>query len=297
MMTTEVNTEETEKAAAVEEEADYDGKILAQERLLEKEVQESAPVVGPKTDFGSLAQEYATDPVYLQKIADLQSRYSSLRRTRGDGNCFFRAFGFAYFEYLLLLSDSSSSSPASTAVAAAERKAFKQRCTDMKDLLISTLGFPQFTVEDFHDTFVEAVEKLDPSAASATTSVDGLLETFNDQGLSDYLIVFLRLITSGQLQKDADFYVNFVDGGRGVKDFCNQEVEPMNKESDHIHIIALAMALDVSVAVEYMDRGAGDQCVQHVFPEGTSPKIFLLYRPGHYDILYRAEVGTSAKTE
>ena len=69
MMTTEVNTEETEKAAAVEEEADYDGKILAQERLLEKEVQESAPVVGPKTDFGSLAQEYATDPVYLQKIA------------------------------------------------------------------------------------------------------------------------------------------------------------------------------------------------------------------------------------
>ena len=184
-------------------------------------------------------------------------------------------------------------------MAAAERKAFKQRCTDMKDLLISTLGFPQFTVEDFHDTFVEAVEKLDPVSPAATTSVDGLLATFNDQGLSDYLIVFLRLITSGQLQKNADHFANFVDGGRGVKDFCNQEVEPMNKESDHIHIIALTLALDVSISVEYMDRGAGDQCVQHVFPEGTSsPKIFLLYRPGHYDILYRAEGGERpAKTE
>lgn len=282
-MTTEVSSEEAEKAPAVDEEADYDGKILAQERLLEKEVQESAPLVGTQTDFGDLAQEYAADPVYLKKIADLQSRYSSLRRTRGDGNCFFRAFGFAYFEYLLLLFEPSSSS---SSIATAERKAFKQRCTDMKDLLISTLGFPQFTVDDFHDTFVEAVEKLDPSL---TASVDELLATFNDQGLSDYLIVFLRLITSGQLQKDAEFYVNFVDGGRSVKDFCNQEVEPMNKESDHIHIIALATALDVSVSVEYMDRGAGDKNVQHVFPEGTTPKIFLLYRPGHYDILYKAK--------
>ena len=184
----------------------------------------------------------------------------------------------------------------------------------MKDLLVSTLGFPQFTVEDFHDTFVDNVERLCESAAAAagaasstTTasspsaagsesssatkkmSVEELLGVFNDQGLSDYLIVFLRLITSGQLQKDADFYVNFVDGGRSVKDFCNQEVEPMSKESDHIHIIALATALDVSVAVEYMDRGAGDQCVAHVFPEGTQPKIFLLYRPGHYDILYKGK--------
>lgn len=273
----EVSSEE--KARDLDE-RDYDGKIMAQERLLEKEVQESAPLVGARSQINSLGQEYACDPVYLQKIADLESRYLSLRRTRGDGNCFFRAFGFAYFEYLLLSKkDLSSSSPS-------ECKAFKQRCTDMKDLLISTLGFPQFTVEDFHDTFAEAVEKLE----SSDTTVDGdLIGSFNDQGLSDYLIVFLRLITSGQLQKDADFYVNFVDGGRGVKDFCNQEVEPMNKESDHIHIIALATALDVSVAVEYMDRGDHDQCVRHVFPEGTEPKIFLLYRPGHYDILYRRE--------
>ena len=51
------------------DDSDYDGKILAQERLLEKEVQESAPLVGSKTDFGSLAQEYAADAVYLKKIA------------------------------------------------------------------------------------------------------------------------------------------------------------------------------------------------------------------------------------
>lgn len=250
---------------------DYDEKIMAQERLLEREVQQSAPLVGNQMEFPSLRLEYAEDPVYLQKVTDLQNRYSVMRRTRGDGNCFFRAFGFSYFEYLL-------------SADLSELKAFKQRCTDMKDFLVSGLGFPQFTVEDFHDTFVDQVERLDKEKLSS----DDLLQTFNDQGLSDYLIVFLRLITSGQLQKDAEFYENFVDGGRTVKDFCSQEVEPMSKESDHIHIIALATALDVSVSVEYMDRGAGDKCMQHVFPEGTTPTIFLLYRPGHYDILYKA---------
>lgn len=66
-----------------------------------------------------------------------------------------------------------------------------------------------------------------------------------------------------------------------------QEVEPMCKESDHIHIIALARALQVPVLVEYMDRGEGGATNPHVFPEGSQPRVCLLYRPGHYDILYK----------
>lgn len=39
---------------------------------------------------------------------------------------------------------------------------------------------------------------------------------FNDQGFSDYMIVYLRLLTSGQLQKDQDFYSCFIEGDRSV---------------------------------------------------------------------------------
>ena len=61
----------------------------------------------------------------------------------------------------------------------------------------------------------------------------------------------------------------------------------MYRESDHIHISALTAALGVSVRVEYMDRGKGGQVNHHDFPEDTvAPFIHLLYRPGHYDILY-----------
>ena len=59
----------------------------------------------------------------------------------------------------------------------------------------------------------------------------------------------------------------------------------MGKESDHIHIMALTTALNAGVQVEYMDRG-GDTCNTLVVPEGATPKVHLLYRPGHYDVIY-----------
>lgn len=60
----------------------------------------------------------------------------------------------------------------------------------------------------------------------------------------------------------------------------------MYHESDHLHITALTTALGVTVRVQYMDRGEGGRVNHHDFPEGTKPSIYILYRPGHYDILY-----------
>lgn len=60
----------------------------------------------------------------------------------------------------------------------------------------------------------------------------------------------------------------------------------MGRESDHIHIIALSQATGICVEVDYMDRGDGN-LISHVFPEDSTPSIYLLYKPGHYDILYK----------
>ena len=60
----------------------------------------------------------------------------------------------------------------------------------------------------------------------------------------------------------------------------------MGKESDHIHIMALSQVTGVAVQVAYMDRGESSKVVHHNFPEGSTPRICFLYRPGHYDILY-----------
>ena len=65
----------------------------------------------------------------------------------------------------------------------------------------------------------------------------------------------------------------------------------MAKESDQIHIIALTDALGVCVRVVYMDRGGNQSVNHHDFPEdGSRPLVNLLYRPGHYDILYQKQL-------
>uniref|UniRef100_A0AAY5EHM6 Ubiquitin thioesterase n=1 Tax=Electrophorus electricus TaxID=8005 RepID=A0AAY5EHM6_ELEEL len=246
----------------------YDEAIMAQQDRIQQEIATSNPLVSDRQDLSVLHGEYAEeDTIYQLKIKDLHKKYSYIRKTRPDGNCFYRAFGFSHLESLL---DDSKELQKFKAVAAKSK------------LDLVNQGFTEFTIEDFHNTFMDLIELCEKQPALAE-----LLGSFNDQSVSDYVVVYLRLLTSGYLQREHTFFHHFIEGGRSVKEFCQQEVEPMSKESDHIHIIALAQALNVPILVEYMDRGEGGTVNHHVFPEGSEPRIFLLYRPGHYDILYK----------
>lgn len=101
------------------------------------QISESIPLVGELEDITSLEKEYFEDPVYLLKVKDLTSKYKHIRRTRPDGNCFFRAFSYAYLENLL--TDKT------------EYEKFYEIAKNSKDILVA-LGFSQFTVEDFYET-------------------------------------------------------------------------------------------------------------------------------------------------
>ena len=50
----------------------------------------------------------------------------------------------------------------------------------------------------------------------------------------------MRLLTSMQIKKEADLYINFLDGEVDVHTFCALEVEPMFRESDIVHVHALS---------------------------------------------------------
>ncbi|XP_075151587.1 ubiquitin thioesterase otubain-like isoform X1 [Haematobia irritans] len=245
--------------------------ILQQQRDIEKEISDSIPLVSEKLPVSCLNAEYLGDAIFTSKIGDLSAKYSYMRRTRPDGNCFFRAFAYAYLEHLISNKE--------------DYEQFRQLGESSKNKLVQ-LGFPSFTLEDFHETFMEVVKRVDPSTSTPDLLSEQLHTVFNDQGYSDYVVVYLRLLTSGKLQEEADFYQNFIEGNFTIEEFRHQEVEPMYKESDHIHIIALCSAIGVGVRVEYMDRGEGGTVKAHDFPEGQTPKVYLIYRPGHYDILY-----------
>ena len=59
-----------------------------------------------------------------------------------------RAFGFAYFERLL--TDDAEFSRFRSAIAGAKDE-------------FAAMGYNAYTVEDFHDTFMELVDRLQPS--------------------------------------------------------------------------------------------------------------------------------------
>lgn len=241
--------------------------IQRQQECIAAEIAQESSLVGPEEDLSSLLTHFNNDAAFTQKINQISQNYSKLRRTRPDGNCFFRGFGFRLLEYLLT---------------------DEKRLEELKTVLSSSkdemvqLGMPAFTVEDFFENFVDNLDRL---SGADKISLKDLEETFNDEGMSNYLVVFLRLLVSKQLQKEAEFYQNFIEGDIPLKDFCATEVEPMFKESDHIHIIGLTAATGVSVRVIYLDR-EGDKVQNHDFPEGSAPMIHLIYRPGHYDIIY-----------
>ena len=47
-------------------------------------------------------------------------------------------------------------------------------------------------------------------------------QTFRDAGTSDYIVCYLRIVTSGYLQTNAEFFQAFVDEGKTIKEYCSE---------------------------------------------------------------------------
>uniref|UniRef100_A0A8V0X0B4 ubiquitinyl hydrolase 1 n=1 Tax=Gallus gallus TaxID=9031 RepID=A0A8V0X0B4_CHICK len=111
----------------------YDEAIMAQQDRIQQEIAVQNPLVSERLELAVLYKEYAQDDhIYQQKIKDLLQKYSYIRKTRPDGNCFYRAFGFAHLEALLedsqeLQRATAASSSSSWRAGAASRSSASRR--------------------------------------------------------------------------------------------------------------------------------------------------------------------------
>ncbi|GAA0139454.1 hypothetical protein Leryth_004553 [Lithospermum erythrorhizon] len=270
-----------------------DDDIMQQQSAIHAEEAVKILFVGDKEPLSSLADEYKKgSPIMLEKIKVLTERYAAIRRSRGDGNCFFRSFMFAYLEHILESQDRTEVNRVTA-------------CVDECSKTLQNLGHAEFTYEDFFSIFLEQLESVLQGSKTSITS-DELLERCRDQSISDYVVMFFRFVTSGEIRKRSEFFEPFILGlsNATVEQFCKSSVEPMGEESDHVHITALSDTLGVPIRVVYLDRSScedGSVNVNHhdfvpgsstptevtaAASEAVNPFITLLYRPGHYDILY-----------
>ena len=208
-----------------------------------------------------------------KKLETLCESYGYVRRTRRDGNCFYRAVGFSILEHVFKYR---------------EQEDFEVFFVNRMKLYLESAGFQKLVYEDLCWNVIHECLKY----LSTINSSDTFLDFFNQSTIADSIVVLLRLTTSAYLRLNSEEFLPFVENYSSMDEFCATNVENMGKDADHVHITALSKALDLVIYITYLDAHIDTECFIHIF-KGESSSLFqamyLLYRPGHYDILEKRE--------
>lgn len=128
-----------------EDPSNQDELILKQQDMIAKEIAATTDLISCKYHISQLMKDFNDDEVYKKKAGKIATKYSHFRRTRPDGNCFFRAVAFRFFEIILENPD--------------ELARFRAAVSPTKDEMVA-LGMPSFTVEDFYENFMDTLDRL-----------------------------------------------------------------------------------------------------------------------------------------
>jgi len=80
----------------------YDSNLITQQsEEIRKEIEENSPLISDVLPLQMLEFEFADNQPFLVKIKNLQKKYPDYRKVRRDGSCFYRAFLYRFFEYLI----------------------------------------------------------------------------------------------------------------------------------------------------------------------------------------------------
>lgn len=264
-----------------------DDEILLFETRVKTEAMGDLPLVGVyEQGFMALLQSYEHNESFLPHIDHLEHTFSGWRPCLGDGNCFFRAFLCQYLDHLITIYRSNPQViQAHTELHVAIRKTFQ------------SAGFELFVLEDFIKMYDDLVSLL---LSPISNQQEILLSHLNDPEISNALVVYLRMIASAYLRMHPDQYEPFLAAVSpsitSISLYCSHHVEAFGKESDDLSVTALVNALSASVRITALD--ASHPLPQQYSFDPDQPlapsnplsaiQIQLLYRPGHYDILYTA---------
>lgn len=153
---------------------------------IENEIKATQSLTSPLLPISVLLQQYTTNggdsennnneqQGFIKGATFLSKKYNSLRKIRGDGNCYYRAFLYSLCEHLLrnlILNDNSQN-------AALE---FGR----LKDLITKSLkwvcqyGYEEYTIDMFYDELVELfdfIEKASLKKEDSTSDTNVLLES------------------------------------------------------------------------------------------------------------------------
>ena len=167
-----------------------DAQLDINQDMMDESVSSSSSLVHDVEPVEVLAQEYKHNPMFLGCIEWLSkmSTYKSLQRLKGDGNCFYRAFSYAFVNAIICTDDRS------------RREAICHHVESTLELLKRT-DVDEEIARDFFDPFQKLVKeatKLGPAYLQSRSKL--LMRDFNDPETSNSIVVYMRLIASAYLK-------------------------------------------------------------------------------------------------
>lgn len=171
------------------------------------------------------------------------------------------------------------------------------RMQSLNQYIIDVGGYSPYLYEDMVEETTILMQEILSVMPDRTRALEIVLQKFNDEGSSSAIIYHLRLLAASWLKGHPE--LEPFTQGLGLAGYCSEWLERPNKEIDHLGIVLLSNVLlkeaGFVLEIAYLDRSPGSQVTVYRFPDEHNgqdpstlgPMMHLLYRPDHYDILYR----------
>ena len=245
--------------------------ILDYENDIRKEIEKTTPLISEDFHISKLVEEYSSNEEYSNSINNIAKKYKYIRKVRRDGNCFYRSFIFRLFEHICIRQD----------ITLFEK--IKKKIKGAKEITEKN-GYDWAVVEDFYNLFLKEFKSCFNSLTYESTVRDYLDTLFCEKDKGNYLIYFIRFCIAAYLKENKETYKVYIE--EDFDEWIRKEVEPIDHTADQLQIMACVNYFDVGVKIEYLNKNQSEVVkLPHDKPDNEF-FIFLLYSPGHYDILY-----------
>ena len=216
---------------------------------------------------------------FLRQVEDLKKEFSSWRKARGDGNCYFRAVGYGYLEHLCR-----------PKIPSHLLRSFYMRLFLQQSPFSLSRDPPTFFDTDFYWVLSRLHELITiKEAQAAEQKEDSALAQLeyiylHDEQFDQSVIRVLKLAAWNQLQDKEEEYAAFLQKPQSA---LLTEILTDGVESEGLVFQLMADVLDtVILHVLLPPSGPIFKEEYQTKQKGRKPVLSLLLRPGHYDILY-----------
>ncbi|CAK0797748.1 unnamed protein product [Prorocentrum cordatum] len=228
------------------------------------------PNLGQRKAIAALEDECRFNAGAVQKVRLLSNAYDHWRSVRGDGNCYYRTVAFGVLESL---------------ACAGEWQRLEKVVATLREV-------------DYEEGSDE--QRAHAQLLRRLSSRDDLLQleawVAQDAELDQALIRACRrlarlfLVRNGDRQSPSGAtYAELVhaESYAGVEDYCASVVDPMGRDAETLACYALPLMLGVGVRTWILDRrDAVDLVSWDALGPGGEVDVHVLFKPGHYDLLY-----------